>query len=77
MTDEILDVEEVATLLKLHKNTIYRFCKEGVLPHQKFGQQLRFSKNAVVEKLNQNFIDRNGDSSDTPCVIDDRKLVEK
>jgi excisionase family DNA binding protein len=37
-----LDVNDVAELLGVQPSTIYRYCKEGFLPHIRVGNNLRF-----------------------------------
>ena len=61
--DKILSVEELASLLNLGKNLIYSLCRDGSIPHQKFGRKIRFSQNAVLEKLNNDFHNRQAESN--------------
>lgn len=55
---EILNVDDVAKLLKMEKFQVYRYTREGVLPAVRIGRALRFSRVAIDE-----WIKRGG----TPC----------
>lgn len=46
--DALLTVDEVATLLKVARSTVYRY-KELGLPHFKIGNSLRFSREQVMQ----------------------------
>jgi excisionase family DNA binding protein len=52
MSDELLTVEELASLFKLTRWTIYNLTRqrnrrEGALPYIKIGRELRFRRSAV------------------------------
>ena len=52
MSDELLTVEELASLFKLTRWTVYNLTRqrnrrEGALPYTKIGRALRFRKSAV------------------------------
>jgi len=52
MTDELLTVEELASVFKLTRWTIYNLTRqrnrcEGALPYIKIGRELRFRRSAV------------------------------
>ncbi len=52
MTDELLTVEELASIFKLTKWTIYNLTRsrnrvQGALPYLKLGRELRFRRSAV------------------------------
>jgi excisionase family DNA binding protein len=40
---EFLTIEEVARILKMHTNTVYKMCREGKLPAVKIGKEWRIS----------------------------------
>ncbi len=46
--EEILTPPEVAALLKIHVNTVYRLAKEGIIPGYRVGRGLRFSKRDLL-----------------------------
>ncbi len=49
--DELLTIEELATLLKVPKSWIYmRTCKDEI-PYVKVGRHLRFQRTKVFESL--------------------------
>lgn len=50
-TDEVLNVDEVADLLKLGRNTVYEAASRGEIPHRRIGRRLIFSRSAVLEWL--------------------------
>jgi excisionase family DNA binding protein len=49
--DEVLTVEEVANLLKIHRTTVYRMLKSGELPAFKIGSDWRFNRVHIEEWL--------------------------
>jgi excisionase family DNA binding protein len=44
---EVLTLEQVAKLLRLHRSTVYRMVKRGEIPALKVGRVWRFSKEAL------------------------------
>jgi len=50
-SDEILTVEEVAALLKIHPKTVYKFLKANELQGHRFGRLWRFKKSEIMELL--------------------------
>ena len=49
--DDVLTLEEVATLFKLPREAIQTAIKEGQLPGRRFGKEWRFSRVAVLAWL--------------------------
>ncbi len=49
MDGAFLSVEEVAALLKVHRNTVYRWCQEGRIPALRFGKHWRIPRAALQE----------------------------
>lgn len=49
-----LNVEEVADLLRVSKQTVYNLIKAGKLPATKIGREWRFSRDAVLACLGNN-----------------------
>lgn len=49
--DEVLNAQQVADLLQLNKQTVYRFAREGKIPCLKYGRSTMFSKKAILEKM--------------------------
>ncbi|MFT4586932.1 MAG: excisionase family DNA binding protein [Candidatus Binatia bacterium] len=47
--DEILTVDEVARLLKLKPQTVYKWAQEGQIPGTKLGREWRFRKSILDE----------------------------
>lgn len=51
--DEVLTLEEVATLLKVSETTVYQLTRSGVLPARKVGREWRFLRRRLLEWLAQ------------------------
>lgn len=49
---ELLTLEQVAKLLRLHTSTVYRMVKRGKIPAVKVGRVWRFSRDALDKWLN-------------------------
>lgn len=49
-----LNVEEVADLLRISKQTVYNLIKAGKLPATKIGREWRFSRDAILACLGHN-----------------------
>lgn len=54
MEQEYLTVEEVAALLRIHSNTVYRWCREGRLKALRFGKGWRIPR-AALENVGAEF----------------------
>ena len=52
--DEVLTIDELASFLKLKRQTIYRLAQQGKLPGAKIGKEWRFRKSIIEEWLEQN-----------------------
>jgi len=65
VTDDILDADEVAKLLKLNEQTVKRLANRGELPGFKIGGRWRFRREAIEEyirKLEQQQSDQKRDN---------------
>ena len=51
MTNDLLNVQEVADILKIARNTVYELIKRGELNCSKVGKQMRVSKSEVEAYL--------------------------
>ena len=49
--DAVLDVEEVARLLRVGRNTVYELVARNQIPHRRLLKQIRFSRSAVMSWL--------------------------
>jgi len=49
--DDLLTVEECASLLDLQRSTVYRMTSEGRIPHFKKGGRVYFSKEEILNWL--------------------------
>jgi excisionase family DNA binding protein len=52
-TAEVLNVDQVAELLGLGRNTVYEAAGRGEIPHRRIGRRLIFSRAAVMEWLQE------------------------
>ncbi|AFM28030.1 helix-turn-helix domain-containing protein [Desulfomonile tiedjei] len=46
---DLLTVEEVASILRAHTNTVYKMCRLGQLPAAKFGKEWRIDREKLAE----------------------------
>lgn len=46
---EVLNVDQVAELLGLARNTVYDAANRGLIPHRRVGRRLIFSRTAVLD----------------------------
>ncbi len=51
VTDDILDADEVAELLRLNEQTVKRLANRGELPGFKIGGRWRFRREAIEEYI--------------------------
>lgn len=49
--DEVLDVLEVAALLRVGKNAVYDLVGRNKIPHRRVGRSIRFSRLAILAWL--------------------------
>jgi len=50
-TDDVIDVQAVARLLHVGRNTIYALVSRNQIPHRRLGKQIRFHQAAVMRWL--------------------------
>ncbi|MGI8554918.1 MAG: helix-turn-helix domain-containing protein [Pyrinomonadaceae bacterium] len=50
---ELLDVTEVAALLKVKKRTVYEWSRTNKIPHRKLGDLLRFDRAEIIAWINK------------------------
>ncbi|HZN58978.1 MAG TPA: helix-turn-helix domain-containing protein [Planctomycetota bacterium] len=53
--DEVLTIEELASFLKLKRQTIYRWAQVGKLPGAKIGKEWRFRRSVIEKWFEDNF----------------------
>jgi len=52
--EEFLTIKETANLLKMHPNTIYKYCKSNKIPSGvKVGKKWLFSKSNLIDFMKQ------------------------
>jgi excisionase family DNA binding protein len=64
MTNDILDADEVAKLLRLNEQTVKRLANRGELPGFKIGGRWRFKRQDIenyIEEQKRRYIDRKDD----------------
>lgn len=52
-TDAVLDVEQVASLLRIGRNSVYESVGRNEMPHRRIGKQIRFSRAAILRWLGE------------------------
>lgn len=50
----IMRAKEVRRLLKISKNTLYEWCRLGMIPHKQVGRIFLFSRKKIYEWLENN-----------------------
>ena len=50
-SNDVMDTKETAEFLKISRNTLMKFVKEGSIPAKKLGGQWRFSRQALLKWL--------------------------
>ncbi len=50
-SEAVLDVDDVARLLRVGRNTIYELVGRNEIPHRRCGKQIRFSRAAIMRWL--------------------------
>lgn len=50
-TEAVLDVEDVARLLRVGRNTVYELVGRNEIPHRRLCKQIRFSRDAIMRWL--------------------------
>lgn len=48
---DVLDVPQVAQLLRVGRNTVYALVGRNAIPHRRLGKTIRFSRAAVMSWL--------------------------
>jgi excisionase family DNA binding protein len=47
--DPLIDAQEVARLLDMSVDYVWKLCRENRIPHLRFGRNLRFRRSAVLD----------------------------
>lgn len=50
----IMRADEVCRLLKIGRNTLYEWCRLGIIPHKRVGRILLFSRKQIYAWLENN-----------------------
>ena len=66
MTDDILEAEEVAKMLRVHPRTIIRLASQGEIPGFKVGGQWRFRREAIDKYIQEQEQRHSGQKSFLP-----------
>ena len=53
LDSECLCAEDLARFLGVNRKTVYEYAARGVIPHQRLGRRIVFSRSAVVAWLGQ------------------------
>lgn len=49
--EKLLSVDDVSEILGLSRGQVYRYCRQGIIPHIKLSRQVRFSPKRIREFL--------------------------
>ena len=49
--DDVIDVQAVARLLRVGRNTVYTLVSRNEIPHRRLGKQIRFHQGAIMRWL--------------------------
>ncbi len=49
----VMTIDEVAKYLRIHKSTIYRMVRQGLIPASKVGNRWRFRKDVIDQWLSE------------------------
>lgn len=58
MAKEVMDINGAAAYLGVSKAWLYRACKEGHIPHVRFGRKYRFFKGSLDEWMREGSFSR-------------------
>lgn len=61
--DDLLTVDEVVPIVRLHRVTVYRLAREGVIESVQQGRRRRFRRSAIDAYLDQCTVSANGAGS--------------
>ena len=50
---EVLNVEELAEILRINKSTAYQMLRKNLIPYRRIGTAYRISKQAVIQFLTE------------------------
>lgn len=71
----LLCVEDVAQMLNVAPQTVYKWVRTGYIPHFKLGKSVRFSREAVFHWLSQREVQ--GRSTFVPKALDKTLDISK
>ena len=72
MTQEILDAQEVAEMLRLHPRTVMKLANQGQLRGFKAGGQWRFRREAIEEYIREQeekYSSQKSSSEESPDIL--------
>ena len=50
----IMRADEVQKMLKIGKNTLYKWCEQNIIPHKRAGRVILFSRKRIQEWIENN-----------------------
>lgn len=63
MSERLLDVNELSKVINVKPQWIYRAARNGTIPCRRFGKQVRFDLDEVLEASNSAFIQSRDDDA--------------
>ena len=63
MSERLLDVNELSKVINVKPQWIYRAARSGIIPCRRFGKQVRFDLDEVLEASNRAFIQSRDDDA--------------
>ena len=63
MSERLLDVNELSKVINVKPQWIYRAARSGLIPCRRFGKQVRFDLDEVLEASNRAFIQSRDDDA--------------
>ena len=58
--EEYMSIDDVCNALKIHKSTLWRWRKQGLIPFMQYGRTIRFKASDINFFINQNYIRNEG-----------------
>lgn len=56
--EALLKIKDVAKLIGLHENTVYKLTYRDEIPYVKIGRQVRFKESAILAWINKSSHDK-------------------
>ena len=54
--EEYMSIDDVCSVLKIHRSTLWRWRKYGLIPFMQYGGTIRFKASDINSFINQNYM---------------------